>query len=221
MTPSTTPGRATVRPALAQPELLPLPAGVRSERLLLRRYRAGDGAAMFAALAPHRAELMQWMEWPRRHQRPEDSESYARRMHAEFELRRSMPLAIFDAAGAGYLGGAGFHAPEWATPSAEVGYFLLPPARGQGLATEALRLHVHYAFEHLQVNRVWGSCDAANDASAGVMRRAGLREEGVLRAAARDHHGTLRDTRLFALVIDDFDEWRAHHGVRHLTYLDA
>lgn len=208
-----------LRPAIAQPELLPLAEGVASPRIALRRYRFGDGAAMFAALAPHREELMQWMEWPRRHQRVEDSESYARRMHAEFMLRRSMPMAIFAAGSGGYLGGAGFHGPDWTTPKAEIGYFLVPPARGKGIATDVVRLQVHYAFEQMQVNRLWGTCDAANDASAGVMRRAGLREEGVLRAEARDHHGNLRDTRIFGLTIEDFPDWSVRHGVTDLRYL--
>lgn len=206
------------RPAIACPELLPLAEGVTSRRIVLRRYRPGDGAALFAALAPHREELMQWMEWPRRHQRVEDSESYARRMNAEFILRRAMPLAIFDRDG-GYLGGAGFHVPDWNTPKAEIGYFLVPPARGMGIASDVVRLQVHYAFEQMQMNRVWGTCDASNDASAGVMRRAGLREEGRLRAETRDHHGNVRDTLLFALAIDDFPNWTTTHGVADLGYL--
>jgi RimJ/RimL family protein N-acetyltransferase len=207
-----------LRPEIPLPELLSLAEGTASARLVLRRYRFGDGAALFAALAPHREELMQWMEWPRRHQRVEDSESYARRMHAEFQLRRSMPMAIFGAAGA-YLGGAGFHAPDWRTPKAEIGYFLVPPARGNGVATEVVRLQVHYAFDQMRVNRIWGTCDAGNDASAGVMRRAGLREEGVLRAETRDHHGRMRDTRMFGLTIDDYRDWCAAHGVADLRYL--
>jgi RimJ/RimL family protein N-acetyltransferase len=206
------------RPAIAQPELLPLAEGMATARIVLRRYRFGDGAALFGALAPHREELMQWMEWPRRHQRVEDSESYARRMHAEFMLRRSMPMAVFDAGGA-YLGGAGFHSPDWATPKAEMGYFLVPPARGSGVATEVVRLQVHYAFEQMQVSRVWGSCDAGNDASAGVMRRAGLREEGVLRAEQRDHHGRVRDTRMFGLTFEDYPGWSSVYGVPDLRYL--
>jgi RimJ/RimL family protein N-acetyltransferase len=208
-----------LRPAIERPELLPLAEGLASARLVLRRYRLGDGDALFAALAPHREELMQWMEWPRRHQRVEDSESYARRMHAEFMLRRAMPMAIFDAATGVYLGGAGFHTPDWETPKAEIGYFLVPPARGAGLATEVVRLQVHYAFDQMQVNRVWGSCDAGNEASAAVMQRAGLREEGVLRAETRDHHGQVRDTRVFALTIDDYSGWTAAAGVRDFHYL--
>ncbi len=41
-------------PALSQPELQSLPDGVASDRLVVRRYRPGDGAAFFAGLAPHR-----------------------------------------------------------------------------------------------------------------------------------------------------------------------
>jgi ribosomal-protein-serine acetyltransferase len=203
------------RPAIALPELLPLAEGMTNSRIVLRRYRFGDGSALFAALAPHREELMQWMEWPRRHQRVEDSESYARRMHAEFILRRSMPMAIFGHDG-NYLGGAGFHVPDWNTPKAEIGYFLVPPARGTGIASDVVRLQIHYAFDQMQMNRIWGSCDAANDASAGVMRRAGMREEGLLRAETRDHHGIVRDTRVFGLTLDHYPDWTATHGMADL-----
>jgi len=207
------------RPAIDRPELLALAEGVANRRIVLRSYRFGDGPAVFAALEPHREELMQWMEWPRRHQRVEDSESYARRMHAEFLLRRSMPMAIFSVEGGDYLGGAGFHAPDWTTPKAEVGYFLVPPARGTGLASDVVRLQIHYAFEQMQVNRIWGSSDAANEASAGVMRRAGMCEEGLLRAETRDHHGNVRDTRVFGLTIDDYRTWAGTHGLPDLRYL--
>jgi RimJ/RimL family protein N-acetyltransferase len=208
-----------MRPAIDRPELLPLAEGVTSRRIVLRRYRFGDGNALFEALAPHREELMQWMEWPRHHQRVDDSESYARRMYAAFIQRRAMPMAVFEAGSLRYLGGAGFHAPEWSTPKAEIGYFLVPPARGVGIASDVVRLQIHYAFDQMQVNRVWGSCDASNDASAGVMRRAGMHEEGLLRADVRDHHGNLRDTRMFGLALDDYPGWSELHGVPDLHYL--
>jgi RimJ/RimL family protein N-acetyltransferase len=206
------------RPALSQPELLPLPDGVASERLLVRRYRAGDGAEFFAAMEQHRDELMRWMVWPQRHQQVADSESYAVRMHAQFALRQAMPMGIWSTAGE-FLGGSGFHAPDWSTPKAEIGYFLLPTARGRGVATEVVRLLVHYAFDHMGVNRVWATCDADNAASANVLRRAGVPEEGRMRADTRDHHGHLRDTCIFGLCLDDYPAWRAQHGVASLRYL--
>ena len=208
----------TDRPALAQPELLPLPDGVMSERVIVRRYRPGDGAQFYAGLAPHRDELMRWMIWPQKHQQPADSESYVVRMHAQFALREAMPMGVWSADG-DFLGGSGFHAPDWKTPKAEIGYFLLPPARRRGAATEVVRLLVHYAFDHMAVNRVWATCDADNAGSANVLRRAGVPEEGRLRAETRDHHGRLRDTLMFGLAVDAYPAWRAQHGVATLRYL--
>jgi RimJ/RimL family protein N-acetyltransferase len=205
------------RPALDQPELLPLPDGVAAGALVVRRYRPGDGAAFFAALAPHRDELMQWMVWPQRHQLPNDSESYVVRMHAQFALREAMPMGIWSRDGA-FLGGTGFHAPDWKTPKAEIGYFLLPTARRRGVATDAVRLLVQYAFDHMRVNRVWATCDADNAASANVLRRAGLPEEGRLRSEARDHHGRLRDTLMFGLASSDFAGWGARHSAPGIEY---
>lgn len=206
------------RPALSQPELLPLPDGAASDRVIVRRYRPGDGAPFFNGLAPHRDELMRWMLWPQRHQQPADSESYTVRMHARFALREAMPMGVFSPAGE-YLGGSGFHAPDWKTPKAEIGYFLLPPARGKGLATEVVRLLLHYAFDHMAVNRVWATCDADNAGSSDVLRRAGVPEEGRLRAETRDHHGRLRDTLMFGLCLADYPAWRVDHGVSGLAYL--
>jgi RimJ/RimL family protein N-acetyltransferase len=164
----------TERPAQAKPELLPLPDGVSSGRVLVRRYRPGDGAAFFAGLAPQRAELMQWMMWPQKHQRPEDSESYVVRMHAEFALRSNMPMGIWSEASE-FLGGSGFHAPDWSTPKVEIGYFLLQSARRQGLASEVVRLLIQYAFEHMQVNRVFGTCEPATPAQTSCAAPAGRR----------------------------------------------
>ena len=207
----------TERPAVAQPELLPLPEGVASERVVVRRYRPGDGAAFFAALAAHRDELMRWMIWPQRHQEIADSESYAVRMHASFALREAMPMGVWSSNNE-FLGGSGFHTPDWKTPKAEIGYFLLPTARGRGLATEAVRLLMHYAFDHMAVNRVWATCDAGNAGSANVLRRAGVPEEGRLRGETRDHHGRLRDTLMFGLVVDDYPSWGARHGIASRSY---
>jgi ribosomal-protein-serine acetyltransferase len=206
------------RTARSQPELLPLPDGVADGRVIVRRYAPGDGAAFFCALAPHRAELMRWMAWPERHQQPADSESYAVRMHAQFALRESMAMGIWDVEGR-FLGGSGFHTPDWKTPKAEIGYFLLPPVRGRGIATDVVRMLVHYAFDHMAVNRVWATCDADNAGSGNVLRRAGFPEEGRMRAETRDHHGRLRDTLMFGLSSADYPAWAAQHGVPTLSYL--
>ena len=199
----------TARPAITHPELLDVADAIAGETILLRCYRPGDGEALFAGIDAHRDELKQRLPWPDAHRSAADSEAYVRRMQADFVARRQFVFGIWDRASGDYLGGTGFHAPDWRTPKAELGYFLLPTARGRGHATTAARMLVRMGFEQLALNRVHATCDADNIASANVLRRAGLREEGVSRLDQRDHHGKLRDTLHFALTIDDYPQWSA------------
>jgi len=198
-----------MRPAIAHPELLDVAASLAGEAILLRCYRPGDGEALFAGIDAHREHLKQRLPWPDAHRSAADSEAYTRRMQADFVARRQFVFGIWDRASHEYLGSTGFHAPDWQTPAAEIGYFLLPPARGRGHASEAVRLLVRLGFDQLLLNRVHATCDADNAASAAVLRRAGLRLEGKAHMDRRDHTGKLRDTLHFALTIDDYPDWSA------------
>lgn len=75
--------------------------------------------------------------------------------------------------------------------TAPVSYLLGDPAaRGQGLATEAVRLAVRLAFERLGVIRLTAGAYASNVASVRVLEKAGFRREGV-----RRRHVALADGR--------------------------
>ncbi|HEU5000923.1 MAG TPA: GNAT family N-acetyltransferase [Lapillicoccus sp.] len=65
--------------------------------------------------------------------------------------------------------------------TAEVSVTLDPAYRGLGYATRAVRLLVEYAFGELGVGRVQARVAPDNAAAVRVARRAGLRNEGVVR----------------------------------------
>ncbi len=65
--------------------------------------------------------------------------------------------------------------------SGEIGYVVNPEYQGRGYATEAGRALLELAFAGLGLHRVIARIDARNDASAGVLRRLGLRQEAYLR----------------------------------------
>jgi RimJ/RimL family protein N-acetyltransferase len=196
------------RPAVTHPELLNVVENLEAGSILLRGYRPGDGAMFFAAIDRHRADLKERLAWTDERRSSADTEAHVRRMQAEFIARRQFVCGIWSADGE-CLGGAGFHALDWKTPKAELGSFLFPPARGFGHATTAVRQLVQLAFDQLLSNRIHATCDADNDASANVMRRAGLREEGISRCEQRGHNGKLRDTLRLGLAIDDYRGWSA------------
>ena len=67
----------------------------------------------------------------------------------------------------------------------EVAYLLAREFWGQGLATEAARAIVRYAFDRLGLSRLICLIDPANQASIGVARRIGM----TLERRAEDESG--------------------------------
>ena len=65
---------------------------------------------------------------------------------------------------------------------ATVGYWLLPEARGRGLATRAVRLASGWALSSLELARLGLLTEESNHRSQRVAERAGFQREGVLRS---------------------------------------
>jgi RimJ/RimL family protein N-acetyltransferase len=86
--------------------------------------------------------------------------------------------------------------------AAEMGYWLGKPFWGQGYATEAARRVLRYAFEELDLNRVFASHFAHNIASGRVMQKAGMAYEGTMRQHVLKW-GSFKDLVYYAIVRGD------------------
>ena len=79
------------------------------------------------------------------------------------------------------VGDAGFHGPPNPAGEVEVGYALVPAARGAGLARDAVRLLVQWAREQPGVNRIVARVDEANEfleRSEGLLLSLGFLRDG-------------------------------------------
>jgi RimJ/RimL family protein N-acetyltransferase len=63
---------------------------------------------------------------------------------------------------------------------AEIGFTFAPASQGRGYATEAVRRLLEYLFRELGKHRVSANCDDRNVRSAALLRRVGMRREGLL-----------------------------------------
>ena len=187
-------------PAIQKPELLNLPAQIVGEQVVMRPYRAGDGAAIFRAVDLDRQDLKRWVDWVGDYPAEEDSERYARRMHAKWLERESLVYGIWALDESELYGGISIHAFDWKVPMGEIGYFLHKDARGRGIATEALRLLTGLGMNSVGLNRMWASCDSANEGSWRLLERAGYKREGHLRSERRNPQGNLRDTFVYGVL---------------------
>ncbi|MXM68094.1 GNAT family N-acetyltransferase [Streptomyces sp. HUCO-GS316] len=86
-----------------------------------------------------------------------------------------------------------------------VGYWVLPEARGQGVATRALTLAARWAFGELGLHRLELDHALGHAASCHVAERCGFRYEGTLRGAMWEagRHDTYRDAHLHARLATD------------------
>ena len=192
-------------PVKTTPILIDLPDVLHGPRLLVRPYRAGDGAALWEAVEESREHIRPWLPWGPMHQSPADSEASVRRWQAKWLTREDLAVGLWDKATGRFLGGSGLHRINWDIPSFEIGYWLRQTAEGHGYMTEAGRLLCSLAFKTLGAQRVIIRCEAGNARSAAVAQRLGFVQEGILRNESRDTSGDVRDMALFAMTPGDYD----------------
>lgn len=112
----------------------------------------------------------------------------------------SFTWAVTRADGTG-IGSAGLEIASREHRRATFGYMLDPAVWGTGYATEVAHAVLGFA-RTLGVHRLEATCHPANVASARVLAKAGLIQEGRL----RDHllvRGAWRDSLLFAVILPD------------------
>jgi RimJ/RimL family protein N-acetyltransferase len=73
------------------------------------------------------------------------------------------------------------HEVDWPNQRAELGVWVVPPARDRGLASAALRLASRWLFESCGLQRVDLVTDPDNEPMRAAARGAGFVEEGTLR----------------------------------------
>ncbi len=76
------------------------------------------------------------------------------------------------------VGDAGFHGPPTEEGEVEIGYALVPSARGTGLAAEATGLLVEWARAQPGVNTVAARVDPTNGPSRRLLERLGFARDG-------------------------------------------
>lgn len=149
--------------------------------LVLRRLTVEDAGDVEAAVLASLESLRRWMPWaaqePLTHQ--------ARRAmlaQRENEWRRGDDVMLGVFLDGTLAGCTGLHR-RIAPDGLEIGYWLRPDHRHQGLATRAVRLLTAAALSHPGISHVEIHTDQANTASAAVARRAGYTLVGSARRA--------------------------------------
>ena len=174
---------------------MPVPALLRTERLLLRPWRPEDAPALYPVLEANRAHLGPWI--PARVAEPAPVPELAERLAgfaADFQAEREWRYGLFTPAEDRVLGEVGLfprdaagRVPYPAADRIEIGYWLRADCTGQGLVTEAARAVLAVAAALPGLTQVEIRCDARNAPSAAVPRRLGFVLTATIPQAAGPH----------------------------------
>ena len=187
---------------MTEPKPLPLP--ILTERLVLRRFAAGDLDAYHAYHSlPETARFL-----------PGEAKSYTKSMesvgkYANFVFEKEgdwICLAIEAADSPGLLGEVVL---KWlpGCGQAEIGWSLAPEARGRGVATEAAGALLKLGFGELHFHRINAKLDALNTASAALCERLRMRLEST--QVDKWHYKGRWATEVVYAMLES--EWKSRH----------
>jgi RimJ/RimL family protein N-acetyltransferase len=166
--------------------------------ITLRVWQVDDAPAVFAACQD--PLMARYLPIPQPFAES-DASDYIRGRRAAWDGVDEQPFAITDCETGDVLGGV---VRQLQLPHrAEIAYWLVPAARGRGIATRALRLVRDWSFDVDGLVRLELRTHPDNEASRRVAERAGFSMEGVRRAWDLDRDGSRVDDVFYALLLDD------------------
>jgi RimJ/RimL family protein N-acetyltransferase len=165
-----------------------VPAELRTERLVMRPWRAEDASALHPILVANWGHLGPWI--PARVATPVPVPELQRRLAGfgeDFASGREFRYGLFSHDGRDVLGEAGLYprsttrrVPLAEASCIELGYWLRADLTGRGLVSEASRALVTLAGTLPNLTHIEIRCDARNAPSAAIPKRLGFVLETAL-----------------------------------------
>jgi RimJ/RimL family protein N-acetyltransferase len=172
---------------------------VRTERLVLRPYRADDIQVIHRACQD--PEIQHWISAIPVPYTLEVARTFVEETSVR-ERAEGRGLSVALEADGELVGSSGVYGRTDGRLGPEIGYWVAPWARGSGYAAEATRALADWAIGH-GAPRVHLFADVRNTASQAVARRAGFTQEGIVRACLDYRDGSRGDAALFGRTARD------------------
>lgn len=173
---------------------------LRTQRVLLRPYRPEDAQAVAEAC---RDELLQrWLPLPNPYT-DADAVTWCRDIAPRFrETGEGIEWAVIRLADQRLIGSFGLKRTDWRARSSEIGYWVAPWGRGQGLAVEAVLAIARWLLHEQGFERMVLRATTGNVASQRVAEKAGFVREGIARNAGFTNSGRV-DLVVFSCIPSD------------------
>ena len=152
---------------------------IRTSRFVLRPFERRDAAAFACSVREAAAAADHWLSWAEETYSEEDARTWFRTAAIAHKAGTSHEYGIFSLAEEAFIGGAGLNRIDPYNRMANLGYWVRPARRREGVACECASALVEYAFTVLDLQRIEVVIALGNDVSARVARKIGAQLECV------------------------------------------
>ena len=172
-------------------------------RLILRPFTASDGDAMYRNWASD-PEVTRHLTW-----KPHESAEVSRQLTDLWEQETQKPdfyqWAIVPKTLGEPIGSISVVRSNEKYAWAELGYCIGKPWWGRGLTAEALRAVIEYLIRDVGFQQVLALHDVNNPNSGAVMRKAGMKKEGILRRSGSNNSDSCCDLVMYSILAEELD----------------
>lgn len=173
-------------------------------RILLRRPRREDGARVHEWGT--RPEVYRYQVWgPNTERQTQDFVADAVRSWEVPEAERIRWSWFADHADYGVVGAGDIHVRSRTHRQGEISYVVHPDHWAQGFGTTIGRLLLRIGFQQLSFHRVYATCNPRNAASAAILRKLGMTNEGRLRHTLLLRDGWA-DSEVFSILESEWSD---------------
>lgn len=160
-----------------------LPLSIETKRLIIRKYRKGDGESLFDLLESNdnREYLKDHADEVSIVKTIDDAEVRIRQFISDWVAYTRFVMGIWMKSSKTYIGQIWIEPKKWEVPSFELGWFLERTHQGKGIATEAAKGSIEFIFDHLNAHKIIVFTRDDNVPSYKLAERCGFSKEGYFK----------------------------------------
>ncbi|MEJ8758035.1 GNAT family protein [Pontibacter sp. H259] len=150
----------------------------------------------------------------------EDARLQMQQLRSDWDNRKTFDFGVWTKANNTYLGDIALKNVDYKIPKAEIGLYFTGWPETKEFVQEALQSILAFAFDSLQLNKVYIRCTTTNKFYGELAKENGFVEEGTLRSDFRGlDSDELHDLTYFGMTRVDFDHKRQQQEQKNSTQL--
>ncbi len=186
---------------------------IRTNRLLLRKYRLSDAEEMFENYA-NDDRVTKYLPW-KPYSNPADVIPFLEMTIKKYEEISTYNWAIIYQGSV--IGGISAMSIDPMRNNCEVGYCIGYDFWNKGITSEALAAVIAFLFDEVGMHRIMAKHDIENPASGEVMKKCGMTYEGRFKEYYLRHDSTYSDALVYGIVNENIhqQELQSYRRVQH------